>query len=136
MLRRAALSYFGGAVGGLVSAVVLWIAGRAELTGMLGVAISPALRWSWLADRILWGGLWGLGYPLALRLARDPLRGAFLLSLAPTCAQLLYFLPRAGESLFGTSLGVLTPLVVLAANAVWGWTLAHVAMAAGEGRSG
>jgi hypothetical protein len=136
MIRRFALSYFGGAVGGLVSAAALWLAGRAGLTAMIGVAISPALRWSWLADRILWGGIWGLGYPLALRLARDPLRGAFLLSLAPACAQLFYFLPRAGESLLGTSLGVLTPLVVLAMNAVWGWTLAHVALAAGERRSG
>lgn len=132
MVRRVALAYLGGSVGGLVSALALWVAGRAELTALLGVAIAPALGWSWISRRILWGGIWGLAYPAVLRMRYRPMPSALLLSLGPSLAELLYFLPRRGHSLLGVSLGLLTPLVVLATNAIWGWTLARVVAAGGE----
>ena len=44
-----------------------------------------------------------------------------VLSLAPSAFQLLYLFPREmGHSLFGMGLGTLTPVFVLAANALWG----------------
>lgn len=132
MSRGLAVSYFGGALGAVACSVALWLVGRAGLTGMIGVSIAPALEWAWLSDRILWGGLWGLGFPLFLRLERRPVRAGLLLSLLPTAAQLLYLFPRSGRGLLGVSLGALTPLVVLAANALWGWTLAHVVLASGH----
>jgi hypothetical protein len=134
MLRRFALSYFGGAVGAVVSSLALWVAGLADLTAMLGVALAPALTWHWLSRRIFWGSLWGLGHPMVVRMGYSPVRAGLLLSLAPSAAELLYFLPRAGEAPLGVSLGPLTPLVVLAANALWGWTLARTVVATGEGR--
>ena len=48
------------------------------------------------------------------------LRG-IVLSLAPTAFQLLYLFPReSGHGLLGLGLGTLTPVFVLAANALWG----------------
>ncbi len=127
MLRRLGMAYFGGAVGALASSLALWIAGRAGLLALLDVSMSPALSWSWLQPRLLFGSLWGLGYPLVLRRARTPVRAGLLLSLAPSLAQLFYFLPQQGHGMLGVRLGALTCVAVLGANAVWGWTLAHVA---------
>lgn len=132
MIRRLAISYFGGAIAGLACSLALWLVARAGLLAAIGVSLAPALTWPWLAPRLLWGGLFGLGYPLAKRLALSPTRAGLLLSLVPSAVQLLYFFPTRGEALFGTSHGVLTPLVVLATNAVWGYTLARVAAAAGD----
>jgi hypothetical protein len=48
------------------------------------------------------------------------LRG-IILSLAPSAFQLLYVFPHeAGEGMLGLRLGALTPVFVLAINAVWG----------------
>ena len=132
MLRRLAVSYFGGAVGAVVSSLCLWVAARAGLLAMLGVAMEANLTWAWLSTRILWGGIFGLGFPLVARMRSSVTRAGLLLSLAPSTAQLFYFLPRSGAGLLGVDLGPLTPLVVLAANAVWGWALARVVIATGE----
>ena len=52
------------------------------------------------------------------------LRG-IILSIAPTAFELLYVFPRqAGQGYFGLGLGALTPVFVLAANAVWGLSAA------------
>jgi hypothetical protein len=49
-----------------------------------------------------------------------------LLSLAPSAAQLFYFLPEANLGTLGTELGALTPLVVVLFNALWGWSLGRL----------
>jgi hypothetical protein len=131
MVRRLAIAYFAGAVAGLVASLALWIAGRAELTAALGVSIAPPLAWDWLSRRVLWGGLWGLGFPWVARRDMTPVRAGLALSLVPSCAELFWALPSAGHQLLGVGLGALTPIVVLLANAVWGWTLARVVVAAG-----
>ncbi len=136
MIRRVGMAYFGGAVGALVSSIALWLAGRAALTVMIGVAISPTLSVAWILPRILEGGLWGLAYPFLLRRGIPAVRAGLLLSLAPSMAQLFWTLPRAGQLMLGVGLGPLTPVVVLLTNALWGWTLARVVIAAGESRSG
>jgi hypothetical protein len=135
MIRRVGMAYFGGAVGALVSSVALWLAGRAALTAMLGVAISPTLSVAWIEPRILEGGLWGLAYPFLLRRGLPAVRAGLLLSLAPSLAQLFWALPRAGQLMLGVGLGPLTPVVVLIENAIWGWTLARIVIAAGESGS-
>lgn len=132
MLRRIAVSYFGGAVAAVVSTVCLWVATRAGLLTALGVALVPKTTWPSLSHQILWGGIWGLGYPLVLRIRHRPVRAGLALSLAPSVAQLFYFFPRDQHSLLGVDLGPLTPLVVLGANAIWGWALARVVIATGE----
>jgi hypothetical protein len=136
MLRRIAVSYFAGALAAIVSAVCLWLAARAGLLTMLGVALAPKITWPWLSHRILWGGIWGLGYPLVARMRYRPVRAGLMLSLAPSLAQLFYFFPRDQHSLLGVDLGPLTPIVVLGVNAIWGWALARVVLATGERGAG
>jgi hypothetical protein len=134
MMRKLALGYFGGAAGGAARAFALWIAARAGFLAALGVGFAPAFAWSYFAPRMLWGGLFGLAYPLARRLDAAPLRAALWLSLAPALCELLLFLPRSGAGWLGVGLGALAPLVVLAENALWGFVLAQVVRSAESGR--
>ena len=132
MLARLATAYFGGAVGAVANSLALWLLARADVLAALGVGMRPGLHWGWLAPRLLWGSLWGLGYPLARRAGLDPVPAGLVLSLAPTAAQLLWFFPRQGHGFFGLELGLATPVVVLAANALWGFVLARVVAACGR----
>jgi hypothetical protein len=127
MLRRFGMAYFGGAVGALANSLALWLAARAGLLALVDVAIAPTLSWPWLAPRLVWGSLWGLGYPLVLRRARTPMRAGLLLSLAPSLAQLFWFFPQQGHGMLGVNLGALTCIAVLGANAIWGAVLGFVA---------
>lgn len=126
MFRRIAAAYFAGAVAGVVVAIAFWIAGRADLTGMIGVKLAPALSWDWLREQILWGSLWGLGYPLVARRGFTTIRTGLALSLFPSTLDLLYSLPEQGAGLLGLSLGALTPIVVLCKNGLWGFLVARV----------
>jgi hypothetical protein len=75
---------------------------------------------AWLHPRLVWGGLWGLLFLLPLAAQRWVAQG-LALSLFPSLVQLFVIFPhRTSAGTLGTGLGALTPLVVLAANAVWG----------------
>ncbi len=50
-------------------------------------------------------------------------RAALVLSLAPSAVELFVLLPESGRGMLGTAYGALTPVVILAANAFWGWLL-------------
>jgi hypothetical protein len=131
MLRRLAAPYFGGAVGAMFNSLAIWIAGRAGLTAAIGVSLAPKLTWPWLENRLLWGSLWALGYPLVRR-RFTPVRAGLVLSLAPSLAQLFWFFPEAGHGMLGVAHGPLTPVVVLVVNGIWGWVLARVVLTCGS----
>lgn len=127
MIRRLAPAYFAGALAALASAAAVWVAARAGLLATAGVSIAPRLDWTGLAPQLLAGSLWGLGYPLARWWGMAPVRAGLLVGLAPALAQLFVVLPGAGRGMLGVELGPLTPVVVLAQYALWGWVLAVVA---------
>lgn len=133
MIGRLSAAWFGGAVGALANSLAAWLFGRAGVFAAIGVSLSPAFTWDWLENRLLWGSLFGLGYPAVRGLGLAPDRAGFVLSLAPSAAQLFWFFPRAGQGALGLELGLATPLVVLALNALWGFALARTAVAAGRG---
>ncbi len=133
MTRRLALGYFGGAVAGGARALALWIAARAGFLAALDVELAPAFAWSYFAPRLLWGGLFGLGYTGARRLGGSALRAGLLLALVPALAELLVFLPRTGAGMLGLRMGLLTPVVVVLENALWGFVLAQVVRSAETG---
>lgn len=117
--RTLSLCFAAGAVGGLANSLALWAAGQLGLTGVLGVAIAPGLAPAWLYPRLVWGGLWGA--LLLLPVGGGWLRRGLLLGLAPALFQLFVVFPYwQGKGMLGVELGALTPVVVLAANAVWG----------------
>lgn len=118
LARSVSLVFAAGAMGALANSAALWAMGTFGVSGFLGVAIAPTLSPGWLYPRIVWGGLWG---GLFLLPASQTPRQAVLLSLAPSAFQLFFVFPLlAGKGIAGFELGLLTPVVVGIANAVWG----------------
>jgi hypothetical protein len=117
--RSLSLCFAAGAVGGLANSLALWAGGRLGLQAALGVAIAPALTPGFLYPRLVWGGLWGALFLLPV--AGSALRRGLLLGLAPALFQLFVVFPYwQGRGWLGVELGALTPVVVIAANLVWG----------------
>jgi hypothetical protein len=131
-LDRASMSFAAGAFGALVNSLAVWAAGAYHLTARLGIDIAPGLTSNWLYPRIVWGGLWGFLFMLPFVRGHWWLRG-IIFSLAPSAFQLLYVFPRqTGQGLLGLSLGALTPVFVLAANAIWGLSAAWLLRTTGR----
>lgn len=121
--RELSQTFAAGTLGGLVSSVFLWAIGQLGVTTALGVKLAPAFSPPWLYQRLVWGGIWGLLFLLPFLRQGSLLRTGFIASLGPTLAQLFYIFPRmAHQGMGGVELGLLTPLVVVVVNAVWGWT--------------
>ena len=113
-----------GLLGALCSSLVAWKAGQLGLPALLDVRMSPSLTLSWLYSRLIWGGLWGLVYFLAvgpLKARRHWVRKGLWISLGPSLFQLLFVYPHmTGHAWLGLGLGQFTPLFVLLYNLVWG----------------
>jgi hypothetical protein len=112
-------------LGALLSSLLLCLAGKLGAFTLAGVELAPRLHPAWLYPRLVWGGLWGLAYFLAVtppscrgRWAR---RGMWLSSLPPAFELVVVFPFWAGHGLLGQDLGRLTPLVIFIANLVWGF---------------
>ena len=122
---RSSLIFFGaGAVGALINSLVVWAFGQYGINQSLGVAIAPSLTPYWLYPRIVWGGLWGLLFLLTFIKGSIYLRG-LIYSLAPTLVQLFIIFPYYSyHGVAGLELGLLTPLLVLFFNGVWGFVTA------------
>lgn len=131
MVRRLAMAYFAGAVGALIASFVLWLLAGAKVSEE-AVALVPGLSWSWIERRLLWGSLFGMGYPLVRRRGFTPVRSGLVLSLVPSILQLVLLMPLDNQGFLGLSLGGLTPLLVLSTNALWGWALARIMISAGH----
>lgn len=126
VLRKTALCFSAGCIGGFANSVLAWIVGGIGITAALGVSIAPSLTTAWLYPRIVWGGLWGLLFLLPYLKGLPYVRG-LLWSLGPTIVQLFIVFPIAeNKGILGLELGLLTPLTVLMCNAVWGLMAALV----------
>lgn len=118
--KRLSLAFAAGALGALANGLAIWLAGDFGLTAAIGVSIAPQLTPAWLYPRICWGGLWGFMFALPVLDRSWAVRG-LVFSLAPTIVQLFVVFPqKTNAGVMGLGLGALTPLVVLAANAIWG----------------
>ncbi|MDA8164548.1 MAG: hypothetical protein M0017_05915 [Desulfobacteraceae bacterium] len=119
MLKRINGAFTGGALGALVDSFDIWILGRAGITGMLGIGLRPGFTPSWLYPRLVWGGIWGLLLLLPIMKNRPIGRGV-LFSIVPTTFVLLVVFPGMGKGYLGLGFGLLTPLLVLLLNFLWG----------------
>jgi hypothetical protein len=112
-------------LGALCSSLVAWKAGQLGLPALLDVRMAPSLTLSWLYSRLIWGGLWGLAYFLAVgppKSRRHWVRKGLWISLLPTLFQLLFVYPQmTGHDWLGLKLGQFTPLFVLFYNLIWGF---------------
>lgn len=120
--RELSQTFAAGVLGGLVNSVFLWAIGQLGVTAAMGVKLAPAFSPPWLYQRLVWGGIWGLLLLLPFLRQGPLLRTGFIASLGPTLAQLFYVFPyMIHKGVAGLELGLLTPLVVVVVNAVWGW---------------
>lgn len=119
-MRNPLILFAAGCVGGLANSLTVWWCGDLGITQSFGVAIAPPLSAAWLYPRIVWGGIWGLLFLLPLINSRPVIKG-LLLSLAPTAVQLFMVFPlQANKGIGGLELGLLTPVLVVFFNGVWG----------------
>ncbi len=113
-----------GMLGALCSSLVAWKSGQMGFPAMAGVRMTPALTTDWIYSRLVWGGLWGLAYFLAvgpLKSRRHWARKGLWISLLPTLFQLLVVYPyMTSYRWLGLELGQLTPLFIFAYNLIWG----------------
>ncbi len=123
-MRKLMIVFAAGCLGALANSLTVWAFGHYGISAALHVHIAPELSPPWLYPRIVWGGIWGLLFILPMLQSRWMLRGA-VLSLAPTAVQLFVIFPFiAHRGMAGLELGMLTPLLVLFYNGVWGMVTA------------
>lgn len=119
-----AVCFVAGLLGGLGNSLFVWACGEWGVTAFMGVKISPSLKLVWLYPRLIWGGIWGLGFFFTIaapRFRRHWVRKGIWFSLLPSAVTLFYLLPyQQHQGLAGFELGMLTPLFVVIANLVWG----------------
>ena len=119
-----AVCFCAGLFGALINSLFAWQLGALGLTAWAGVKLTPALTLGWLYPRLVWGGLWGLVFFMAVAptpARRHWMRKGLWISLLPTAAQLFWVFPaHTAHGMAGLGLGSLTPLFVLLINAVWG----------------
>ena len=119
MVRKISGAFTGGALGALIDSVNIWILGQAGITAMLGIGLRPQFTGPWLYPRLVWGGLWAMLLILPFSRQKTALRG-ILMSLVPTTMMLVMVFPEMGMGLLGLKAGLLTPLLVLLLNFVYG----------------
>lgn len=119
MIRKISGAFTGGAIGGLVDSVNITIMGMIGISDFLGVSMKPAFTAPWLYKRMVWGGIWMLLLLLPLWKKQTVLRGC-IFSLAPSAMMLFMVLPGMGKGLLGLGFGMLTPLVVIGLNFIYG----------------
>ena len=124
LARKTSLVFAAGCFGGLLNSLAVWSFGKFGITSALGVNIAPQLSPAWLYPRLVWGGIWGLLFLLPVMQTSIFARG-LIFSIGPTLVQLLVVFPmKANKGMLGLDLGLLTPLMVVVFNAIWGWTAA------------
>ncbi|MBU1406276.1 MAG: hypothetical protein KKE83_04690 [Proteobacteria bacterium] len=119
MVRKISGAFTGGALGALIDSVNIWVLGQVGITAWLGVALRPQFTASWLYPRLVWGGIWAMLLILPLCRQKTALRG-ILMSLVPTTMMLVMVFPEMGLGLMGLKAGLLTPLLVLLLNFIYG----------------
>ncbi|MFA6283652.1 MAG: hypothetical protein WC633_05895 [Desulfurivibrionaceae bacterium] len=119
MVRKISGAFTGGALGALIDSANIWMLGQAGVTAMLGISLRPQFTAPWLYPRLVWGGIWAMLLILPFFRQKTALRG-ILMSLVPTTMMLVMVFPEMGLGLLGLKAGLLTPLLVLLLNFIYG----------------
>jgi len=123
-MKKILICFAAGCLGALANSIALWSLGHFGITHAMDISIAPKLTPMWLYPRIVWGGLWGIAFILPMLNAKLLLKGS-ILSILPTLVQLFIVFPyQAHKGIAGMDLGLLTPVLVIFLNWVWGATTA------------
>ena len=120
-LHRAHHCFAAGALAGLVTSVLIWIASQSGAFLVLGVPIVIELSPSWVYMRVVWGGMWGVIFVLPVLVSWPGWRRGLIFGLAPAAATLLLFNPiKDGIGLLGLGFGPVWPVLVVVFSLLWG----------------
>ncbi len=119
LIRNISLAFTGGLLGGLVDSVNIWFMGKSGISDLIGLTMKPEFTAPWLYPRLVWGGIWMLLLLLPWWQRRTLLRG-LLYSLPPSAMMLFVVLPGMGKGVLGLGFGLVTPLVVIGLNGIYG----------------
>ena len=123
-MKKILIFFAAGCLGALANSIALWLLGHFGITHAMNIAIAPKLNPMWLYPRIVWGGIWGFAFVLPMLDSKLLLKGS-ILSIFPTLVQLFVVFPyKAHKGIAGLELGLLTPMLVIFLNWVWGATTA------------
>jgi len=123
-MKKLLVFFAAGCLGALANSIALWLLGNFGVTREMHIAMAPRLTPIWLYPRIVWGGIWGLAFVLPMLDSKLLLKGG-LLSIFPTLVQLFFIFPfKAHKGIAGMELGMLTPVLVIFLNWVWGFVTA------------
>lgn len=119
-MRKLLIYFSAGCSGGLAYGIAVSTFGDLGITSALGVSFHHGLSPGWVYSRVVWGGIWGILFILPLSQSNLFLKGS-ILSLLPASFQLFVVFPLlSNHSIGGIDLGLLTPLVILFFNWLWG----------------
>jgi hypothetical protein len=133
LIRQASGAFTGGALGGLVDSLNIWLLGRVGISDLLGIEMKPEFTTPWLYQRMIWGGIWMLLLLLPVQQGRTAARG-MLFSLLPSAMMLFLVLPSMGKGMLGLGFGSLTPVVVIGLNLIYGLVASFWYQSASTGR--
>ena len=119
-----AVCFVAGMLGAIASSVFLWGCHEWGVTAMLGVKMRQTLDLPELYPKMMIGGLWGLVYFFTVGIPRHRrhwVRKGLWFSLLPSLVAIFYLYPNVyHRGMAGFDLGMLTPLVIVVTNLVWG----------------
>lgn len=119
IVRKISGAFTGGAIGGLADTINILVLSHTGIISLLGVTMKPEFTPPWLYQRMVWSGLWMLLLLLPVWQNRTVLRGC-VFSLLPSAMMLFMVLPDMGRGVLGLGFGVMTPVVVIGLNFVYG----------------
>ena len=121
LLQRANQCVAAGAVAGLATTILIWIASQSGSFVVLGLRLGFELTPGWIYQRMVWGALWGLLFLLPFFQAWANWRRGLVWGLLPALATMLIFNPFKDQiGFFGLDLGAAMPVVVLVFSLLWG----------------
>lgn len=124
MIRKISGAFTGGVLGALADSIGIWLLGKLGITALVGVTLKPAFTMPWLYPRMIWGGLWMLLLMLPFWKNRTFFRGCFF-SLFPSAMVLFVTFPQMGKGFLGTGFGIMTPVMVIGLNLIYGIIAAY-----------
>ncbi|NOQ42757.1 MAG: hypothetical protein GQ563_09720 [Desulfuromusa sp.] len=122
-----AVCFVAGLLGALTSSLFLWGCNEWDITKLIGVKIfqTQPLELSKFYPQMFIGGLWGLGYFFTVGIPRHRrhwVRKGLWFSLLPSLTAIFYVYPYVyHKGMAGFDLGMLTPLLIVVSNLVWGF---------------
>ena len=119
MIKKISAAFTGGAIGGFVDSFNIWFMGKIGISELIGLTMKPEFSTPWLYQRIVWGGIWMLLLLLPF-LRKNVLQRGCLFSLLPSAMMLFIILPGMGKGMLGLGFGMVTPVVVIGLNCIYG----------------